>query len=287
MPPDEQTLKDWLKKKLGTKGLTLTRFCEQLAVKYHRTPEAISNWIMGNPTFRFEYVEEIGEFLGLTKPELMEFYWLAGYKFPEWILTPVTQALQDQPQDVWKLIRFGNMVEVYKFVTQKIDNTGKPIFDLTWDPRPGDYSIEENRAYEQYVDALLGACKRQVRYCEVMSFTPLQSHHVDRAQRFLEEHLITYNLRYYELDPEPIKSPPLMSFILLDEEWIVCCLYTDSNRFPEKEVRLAIQNAAVYALFKDYYDVIWEKAAQLKDGNRTYWETFADLKARFGAPRSR
>lgn len=173
-------------------------------------------------------------------------------------------ALQGGP-----LLELKDPEEVFNYVRWRISKANSRVDDLTWGryrSRSGDATYQT--AYEGYLSAKRAIAeekRKSVTHREVMTFGTKEDRLL-HVEDLLGESCGNYELRYYPIPYEDI--PPLLSFIVIDDEEVILAFYRGDYIGPGREMHLAIRNPRIVRLFQDYYSAIWSKARIFKEIER-------------------
>jgi hypothetical protein len=157
--------------------------------------------------------------------------------------------------------RFDKIEEVVPYVIKQM-NKAQQIDDLTWGPPIYRKVPHHKEAYDKYRQQIAKLrSKKSLQYREVMTFCDLDR--VATAEEILKKRPTSYELRYYETDEA---VPPLMRFILIDEEAIFVH-YHHPGSAEEGVVWLSIKDRPIIQMLRVYYAEIWENAKPLTEGD--------------------
>lgn len=253
----------------------------QLARRLGYKPDRFNKWLVGQNRIPFEVVGQVCDALGLSPQDQVHLYRLAGYPLPSWVTAPVAEGPTEPGGARHKpgLRQFSCSTDFYAYENERIRQARHTVCDLSWGIDLPNFSEDEDSIYQAYLDAMEGACARGVQYREVMTFENDPLHFLDRAERMLYPHRITYNLRYFDVDL--LQIPPLMHVMLIDGEEVCFGLYRWPYLPVEGEIRLATQQQEIVNLFEDYFETIWLAARPIKDGDRFSDSEFLALKRRY------
>jgi hypothetical protein len=230
-----------------------------------------SKWMSGSNRVPYEAVIAICERLELPPLQQVQLMDLAGYPPPRWARprlmqdTFATIMAADGGRASDQVREFGSPAEYIDYMTSIIAKAKYTVDDLTWGIDLPSFSQREDDSYYEYLDTIAKCCQNGIIYREVMSFRNSR-HFLDRANSMLQQNLITYNLRYYDIDL--LRHPPLMSILVVDGGEAMAALYRWPYLPPHAEKRIATRQPAVVALFADYFDTVWFGAKPIKNGDR-------------------
>ena len=185
-----------------------------------------------------------------------------------------------QSLDGVNIRRLNNAPELYGYVVKRMREAKRTIDDLTWGTAEREITPAGDAAFKKYVETIPVVCsKKSIAYREVMSFSPYDRlKHLDRAEAMLNKDIFGYRLRYYELSTEGL--PPLLLFMVIDSEEVIIASWGSPFFHLEQEVQLAIRQPDIVKIFQDYYNVIWQGAKILKDGDRVERDAIREIRKR-------
>jgi len=161
-----------------------------------------------------------------------------------------------------EILHFKNVAQIYSYVATKLHGVSKSVDDITWGSRVAYRTSAEQKAYQDYLEAMEAVCDRKdIEYREISSLT--DKHYYDRAINLIEKGYYTYNLGYYDLTHMPV---PLFSYILFDRQEVVVGFYRVPKLPLPGEVYISITHPAIVPLFVDYFDTLWAGSTKIKDG---------------------
>jgi hypothetical protein len=173
--------------------------------------------------------------------------------------------------------QFAGSEELLRYVIKRMREARKTIDDLTMGMAKPPITETAQKAYERYLDTIAYVCsKRSIAYRDVTTFPPRS--HLERAEFILSKNLYGYRLRYYEYTQEDL--PPRLQFMVIDSEEVIFAYYRAPYLPIDGEIRLAVRHPRIVALFKDYYEAIWQGAKVLKEGDRVEVDVLQELKER-------
>ena len=118
--------------------------------------------------------------------------------------------------------------------------------------------------YNRYVATKEALSKKEnFTYREIIAISSFQA--LEGIKSTLEKELFNYQVKCYEaLSP---KSPPLLTFLIIDSKEVIVAAYRHPYLDTEGEIRLSIRHPDITKLFEDYYNTIWQGARLIKEGN--------------------
>jgi len=241
-----------------------------LARRLGHLPETFNKWLVGENRIPYEVVGQICKFFELDSQQQVLLFDLAGYPLPAWVNQSAGYSKD--------IVLLSSNEELWDYSLKSISQARNLVCDLTWGIDMPSFSQAEDDVYFAYVDAITEVCRKNVTYREVMTFNNDPLHFIWRAEKMLSQNLITYNLRYFDVDLKHI--PPLLQCTIVDEEDLTVGLYRWPYLPIENEVRLIIRQPEVIRLFQDYFDTVWVAAQPIKEGDRIYKDVFDDIKRR-------
>lgn len=161
-----------------------------------------------------------------------------------------------------KVKAFRDVQEFLKYVIEKLEKAQKGIDDLSWISTIGKSDDlepieQESKKYHE----MIKQTARRIPYREVFIFN--RRDRTRKAYSLLADNANGYSCGYYE----PITNPPLLSFMVIDENEV---LILNSN---DNSPCLAIQQPEVVEMFVKYYDDIWKRANKMKQGKDIFWDS--------------
>jgi hypothetical protein len=269
-----------------------------LAAQIGCSASRLNKWLNGNNQIPFVAVKKICDALGnlgmLEMSQKMELFDLAGYPLPSWVGLPAmrnTSGLGSSQTGHDSTIANGviaNGVEIvtakdlathFRFTAKHISSAKQQVCDTTWGSDLPSYTDDDEVAYQEYIAAISDACRRGVRYREIMTFNDLPEHYIERADHMLQQNLTSYSLRYFDITLSTV--PPLLSFTIVDSRAVYIALYRHPYHPIEEEIRLAVSQPDVSQLFQDYFDTLWAAASKIKEGDWINQDAFEQLRSRF------
>lgn len=164
-----------------------------------------------------------------------------------------------------KIHYFENMVELEEYLAKRILEAKKEVCDLTWKQKISiDYSLPPRQKVAKKYDTTISRVSKNVIYREVFVFN--DNRRLDKLKKRLSENRAGYSCRYFPDDT----TIPRMQFAIIDEHEII---FASSNYSP----LCAIQHPSLCAIFKSYYENVWEKATPIKEGNKVYQAVVDEL----------
>lgn len=238
-------------------------------------------WLNGKNRMPYEAVLGICEFLELTPLQHVQLMDLAGYPPPRWARP---RFMQDAPGSLSRpdtafaselVEEFTSAAEYFDYARTAITEARFTVDDLSWGIDLPSFSQREDDSYYAYLDVIPKACRRGVIYREVMTFRNSR-HYLERANALLQQDLIAYNLRFYDIDLR--MHPPLMAVMIVDNTVALLAWYRWPYLPPHAEKRIAIRQPATVALLADYFETVWFGARSIKNGDRVDWDEVEEIR---------
>jgi hypothetical protein len=172
--------------------------------------------------------------------------------------------------------------EYYEYMRKRITEAQFSVDDLTWGLiSPSRRTEIEERAFQHYVKSISATChqKKQLRYREIMTFPHI--HRIERAENMLNERLVNYSLRHYDLPHE--RMPPLIQFMVIDSKEVLFGIHRGVYLPAEGEFFFAVKHPIIVRYFEDYFNAIWQGASIIKDLNQIHSEILHNMRERLRA----
>jgi len=238
-------------------------------------------WMTGSNRIPYEAVTAVCEHLELAPFQQVQLMDLAGYPPPQWARPRFAQdsiatsiaAETGYASDLVEEI--PSATEYLERMSSAIAGAKHTVDDLTWGIDLPSYSQKEDDSYFGYLDTIVSSCRRGVTYREVMTFRNSR-HFLERATNILQQDLISYNLRYYDIDLRTY--PPLMAILVVDGREAMVAWYRWPYLPPRAEKRIVTRQPAVVALLADYFETVWFGARSIKNGDRVDHEEIEKVK---------
>lgn len=154
--------------------------------------------------------------------------------------------------------RIDSSDELYNQITIALRGARKSVCDLTWgELTPTIKNQAQKDSLKAYYDELINTiAKPGIVYREVMTFP--NKRRLARIDRILNNNHSGYHLKYYDLTPEEHKRmPPLMQFLVIDEELVIFNNHRGTFKDPEGEFFAITDNKVIVDYFLDYFGAIW------------------------------
>jgi len=153
--------------------------------------------------------------------------------------------------------RFDKIKDVSTHVRALMESAHE-IDDLTWGPPILREGLAHKSAYDEYRSQIIElGSRKDLRYREVMTFPDLER--VSLAEEIFAWSLPAYQIKYYETPPG---SPPLMRFILIDDEAIF--VHHREPGLPEEgAVWVSVRDPKIVDMLRVYYAEVWKEAKPL------------------------
>lgn len=153
-------------------------------------------------------------------------------------------------------MQLADTAAVYRHVAERLRAARSYVYDLSWGPSITQLlSHEESAAFEVYMANKAATIERGIVYQEVWTFP--DDARKERIRRMLELNRANYRARYYELDH--VSAPPLLNFVVLDDE-VILAFYSGRDLRGNPDVHLATGNKLMHDLFEGYFNAIWSQA---------------------------
>ena len=254
-----------------------------LARQMGYTAGQFSKWMAGINRIPYEAVIALGEKLDLAPLQQLQLMDLAGYPPPRWarlrasqsLLSSISSDISPDGSAGGTTREFATADTYLEYMHEVVASAHESVDDLSWGIDVPSYSQREEDAYFGYVQSIEAACRRGITYREVMSFRN-SAHFVDRAVALLDQNLITYNLRYYDIDL--LGAPPLIAMMIIDRREALMAWYRWPYLPPHAERRIATRQPAIVALLADYVETVWFGATKIKTGDSVDWTQVEKIK---------
>lgn len=252
-----------------------------LARRLGYSPGQFGKWLVGANRIPYEAVTAICDVLEFPPQQQVQLMDLAGYPPPRWArphplqgsASSIGAALQSAGSaDVQE---FSSAIDYFAYARSAIAAAQYGVDDLTWGIDIPSFSQKEDDRYFEYLETIAESCLRGVAYREVMSFRNSR-HYVERAVSMLQQDLMSYSLRYYDVDL--LRHPPLLAVMVVDGREALVAWYRWPYLPPHAEKRIAVRTPAVVALFADYFETVWFGAKPIKNGDRVDWDEVEKVK---------
>ncbi len=159
------------------------------------------------------------------------------------------------------ILPFETVGKLYNYVAEKLNSASKSIDDITWGSRKGYRTEAEEKAYNNYLEAIEAVCKKgTVKYREISSLT--DEHYFWRSMNLIEKGYYSYHAGYYDISENTV---PLMSYIIIDSKEVVLGFYRVPTLPSEGEIYLSVSQPMLVNLFKDYFETLWVGSVKIKE----------------------
>jgi hypothetical protein len=224
-------------------------------------------WMIGANRIPYEAAMAICDRLEMPPLQHAQMMDLAGYPLPRWahanlmqtsFATLVANDANNQVEE------FATAAEYLERMSSVVAEAKHSVDDLTWGIDLPSYSQKEDDKYIEYLSTIASSCRRGITYREVMTFRNSR-HFLERATNMLQQDLISYNLRYYDIDL--LRFPPLMAVLVVDGREAMVAWYRWPYLPAHAEKRIVTRQPAVVALLADYFETVWFGARSIKNGD--------------------
>ncbi len=253
-----------------------------LAQKLGYSPATFDKWMKGTNRIPYDIVKHLCVLLDFEIEQQMQLYDFAGYSLPQWVNTAGSRP-DPRLAAEGEVTHFDSTEEMLRHLVERLDKVSKLVCDLTWGIVRPNYYIEEEQVYQAYLERIASTCRRGVVYREIMTFNNDPLHFFNRADWMLSQNLICYNLRFLDVDLGAI--PPFLHCTIFDKHEVMVGLEVGVEHSAPSQLTngtyVFIRHPAVASLFQNYFDLIWNLATRLKEGDKVYQETFSAARTRF------
>ena len=250
-----------------------------LAKRLGYPPDQFNRWLNGIHRIPFEVVGEIVQHFRMAPADQVAIYESAGYPMPAWVreCTPQTAALHVLPVSLeeqrW-VHRLESTPAFMDYLHQRLRMARVSIEERRTGIDGLGLSVEEADAYRNYAQVIIERCHCRVVYRGVIvADDNLTTEMAAAAHR---EKLRTYNLR--TITQGPRQQMPLLDYIIVDGQEIICSLHNHPSLSADREMRLVVRQPDIVTLFRVHFDATWAMSQVIKEGD-------ALTLRRFEAPR--
>ncbi len=166
-----------------------------------------------------------------------------------------------------EIVSFTSSAEYLSYATKRIRRATR-VDDITWGRPAYPRSVRDDRAFDEYADALSVAARNPhfiIR--KVVSFHSMSQFEQER-RRILEEDNVGYSLGYYKTPSSD--EPRREGFAVIDREEVLI------SHSP-KSIWLSVKHPIIVSYYLGYFEEIWEHSEKLKQGKTVEQEKLQRL----------